>query len=144
MIRGDMTIKEFVMALWDNKIKVVLLISALAFGPGLYDDWQEKRTAEKLEADRASVFSDASVTGMMMWNAWRSCRDIGILNDLEACSKYDGKLIQEQVAPVYAKMAVEHRDAYFQKCLRFHQQEYCGLLLQRSFALSNAQSESKE
>lgn len=77
-------------------------------------------------------------------SAWRGCRDIGIVNDMERCATYDGKLIQEQSAPILAKMAIEHRDAYYNNCLRFHQHEYCGQLLQRSVALSNAQGESKE
>lgn len=144
MIRRDMTVTEFAKVLWSNKIKVMLLVFALVFGPGLYDDWQQKQAAEKLDADRASVFSDASITGMMMTDAWRSCRDIGIGDDMKRCSKYDGKLIQEQTAPVFAKIAIEHRDSYFKHCLRFHQQEYCDQLLQRSIDISNAQRESTE
>ncbi len=144
MIQGDMTVTDFVRVLWNNKIKVMLLILGLAFGPGLYDDWQKKRAAEKLVADRASVNLDASITGMMLVNAWRGCRDIGIVNDMERCAKYQGKLIQEQSAPILAKMAIDHADAYYKNCLRFHQSEYCGQLLQRSFALSYAQGESKD
>lgn len=34
MIRGDMTVTDFVVVLWNNKIKVMLLILAFAFGPG--------------------------------------------------------------------------------------------------------------
>jgi hypothetical protein len=144
VIRGDMTVTDFVHVLWNNKIKVMFLILALAFGPGLYDEWKMKQAAKRLDADRASVYRDASITGMMLMNAWRGCRDIGIVNDMERCAKYDGKLIQEQAAPMLAKMAIEHRDAYYKNCLRFHQHEYCGQLLQRSVALSNAQGESKD
>ncbi|AOS81404.1 hypothetical protein Q5W_21835 [Hydrogenophaga sp. PBC] len=139
-----MTVTDFVMVLWNNKIKVMLLILAFAFGPGLFDDWQQRQAEERLDADRRSVDHDASVAGMMLMNAWRDCRDIGIVNDMERCATYEGKLIQEQSAPILAKMAIEHRDAYYKNCLRFHQQEYCGQLLQRSVALSNAQSESKD
>jgi len=74
VIHGGMTVTEFVMILWNNKIKVGLLILAVIFGPGLYDDWQKKRTAEQLEADRKSVDTDASIAGMMLMNAWTSCR----------------------------------------------------------------------
>lgn len=93
---------------------------------------------------RVSVDLDASITGMMLVSAWRSCRDIGIVNGMDRCAKYDGKLLQEQSASMLAKMAIEHRDAYYKNCLRFHQSEYCGQLLQRSFALSYAQGESKD
>lgn len=140
MIHGGMTVTEFVMILWNNKIKVGLLILAVIFGPGLYDDWQKKRTAEQLEADRKSVDTDASIAGMMLMNAWTSCRDIGIVNDMDRCAKYDGKLLQEQAAPMLAKIAVDHRDSYYKNCQRFHPYEYCSQLLQRSVALSNAQS----
>ena len=81
---------------------------------------------------------------MMLMRAWRACRDIGIVNDMERCATYDGKLIQEQAAPILAKMAIEHRGGYLKNCLRFHQIEYCGQLLQRSLAISNAQGESKD
>lgn len=144
MIRLDTTVTDFVTVLWNNKIKVMLLILALAFGPGLYNDWEKRQAAEGLAADRASVDSGASISGMMLMRAWRGCRDIGIVNDMERCATYDGKLIQEQSAPMLAKMAIEHRDAYFKNCLRFHQIEYCGQLLQRSLAISNAQGESKD
>jgi len=39
-----------------------------------------------------------------------------------------------------AKIAVDHRDSYYKNCQRFHPYEYCSQLLQRSVALSNAQS----
>ncbi len=143
MIRRDTTVTDFVKVLWNNKIKVMLLILACAFGPGLYNDWQKRQAAKGLDADRASVDNNASITGMMLMSAWRGCRDIGIVNDMERCATYNGKLIQEQAAPMLAKTAIEHRDAYFKNCLRFHQIEYCGQLLQRSVAISNAQGESK-
>jgi hypothetical protein len=139
-----MTVTDFAMVLWNNKIKVVLLVLAVAFGPGLFDDWQKRQAAEKLDADRKFVDHDASITGMMLMSAWRGCRDIGIVNDMERCATYEGRLIQEQSAPMLAKMAIEHRNAYYKNCLRFHQYEYCSQLLQRSVALSSAQSESKE
>lgn len=142
MIRGDMSVTEFVMVLWENKIKTGLFILAIAFGPGLYDDWQKKRAAEQLEADRKSVDSDASIAGMMLMNAWKSCSQIGIGNDIDGCAKYEGRLLQEQAAPMLAKMAVEHRDSYYKSCQRFYAYEYCGQLLRRSIALSNAQSKS--
>jgi len=50
MISGDMSVTEFFTALWGNKIKIGLLILAVIFGPGLYDDWQKKRGAERLHA----------------------------------------------------------------------------------------------
>ncbi|MBX3610739.1 MAG: hypothetical protein KF871_12665 [Hydrogenophaga sp.] len=139
-----MTATDFVTVLWNNKVKVILLILAVVFGLELFDDWQKRQAAEKLDADRRSVDHDASITGMMLMSAWRGCRDIGIVNDMERCATYEGKLIQEQSAPMLAKMAIEHRDAYYKNCLRFHQHEYCGQLLQRSVALSNVQSESKD
>jgi hypothetical protein len=74
VIRRDTTVTDFVTVLWNNKIKVMLLILALAFGPGLYNDWQKRQAAKGLDADRASVDSDASITGMRLMSAWRGCR----------------------------------------------------------------------
>jgi hypothetical protein len=142
MIRGDMSVTEFVALLWEHKIKVGLLFLAFAVGPGLYDDWQKKRAAEQFEADRRSVDTDASVAGMMLMNAWTSCSQIGIVNDMEGCAKYQARLLQEQAAPMLAKIAIEQRDSYYKNCQRFYAYEYCGQLLRRSVALSNAQSKN--
>jgi hypothetical protein len=143
MISGDKTLTEFVMLLWNNKIKVGLLILAIALGPGLYDDWQKKQAAEKLEADRKSVDHEASVAGMMLASAWKSCRDIGIVNDMGRCAAYEGRLLQEQAAPMLAKMAIEHRASFYKTCQRFHPNEYCQQLLQRSLSLSVAHGNRK-
>ena len=143
MINGNMTVTEFVMVLWHNKIKVGLLILAIAFGPYVYDDWKNTRAVQKLEADRASVDHEASIAGMMLASAWKSCRDIGIVNEMERCAVYEGRLIQEQSVTMLAKMAIEHRASFYERCQRFHIDEYCKQLLQRSMALSFAQGNRK-
>lgn len=139
MKRGDMTATEFVMLLWKNKIKVALLILALALGPGLYQDWATKRAAEEHARDRDAVDTQASIAGMMLLRAWKSCSQIGV-PDVNACSRYEGRLIQEQAAPVLAKTAVEQRDSYLKSCQRFYEFDYCKRLLERSIQLSSAQS----
>lgn len=140
MISGDMSVTEFFTALWGNKIKIGLLILAVILGPGLYDDWQKKRGAERLEVERKSVDRDASIAGMMLVNAWKSCSHIGIVNDMERCANYQGRLLQEQAAPILAKTALEHRNSYYTNCQRFHGYEYCGQLLKRAFELSYAKN----
>jgi hypothetical protein len=144
MIRGDMSVTEFFVLLWSNKVKVALLILALAFGPGVYRDWQQQRAEARLVAAREAVDFDASIAGMMIVNAWRSCRDIGIVNDMERCAAYDGRLLQEQSAPMLAKLAIEHRASYYKNCFRFHSEEFCGQLLRRSVALSDARPEGRD
>lgn len=144
MIRADMSVTEFLTALWGNKVKIALVAAAVMFGPGLYDSWQASRAAEQLETDRKAVDTNASVAGMMLASAWRSCSEIGIVNDIDGCSKFQARLLQEQAAPMLAKMAVQQREAYWQGCLRFHPQEYCGQLLQRALQLSFTQATSKE
>lgn len=139
MNRGDMTVTEFVMLLWENRIKVALLILAVALGPGLYEDWTARRAAEKLARDRDAVGTQASVAGMMLLSAWKSCSQLGI-RDINACSRYEGQLLQEQAAPILAKSAVEQRDSYLKNCQRFYEFDYCKQLLERSIQLSNAQS----
>ncbi len=142
MIRRDMSVTEFAVILWEHKIKIGLFFLALAVGPGLYNDWQKRRAAEQFDADRKSVDTDASVAGIMLMNAWTSCSQIGIVNDMEGCAKYQARLLQEQAAPMLAKMAIEQRDSYYKNCQRFYAYEYCGQLLKRSVALSNAQTKS--
>ena len=140
MIHGNMSVTDFVMTLWSNKFKVVLVVAALAFGPSIYTDWQRKRAAEQLKADRQAVDSDASVAGMMLASAWKGCSQIGIVNDMERCAAFQPRLIQEQTAPILAKSAVGQRAAYYKSCQRFYPATYCGQLLQRSLQLSLAQS----
>lgn len=142
MISGDMSVTDFAMILWKNKIKVGTLALALVLGPGLYDVWEKKRAAEQLEASRNSVDTAASIAGMMIMNAWKSCTQIGIVNDMDRCATYQGRLLQEQAAPMMAKMALAHRDSYYKNCQQFYAVEYCGQLLLRSVELSNAQSKN--
>jgi len=139
MNRGEITVTEFVMLLWVNKIKVTLLILAVALGPGFYEDWTARRTEEKLARDRDAVDTQASIAGMMLLSAWKSCSQIGI-SDINACSRYEGRLLQEQAAPVLAKTAGEQRDSYLKSCQRFYEFDYCKRLLERSIQLSNLQS----
>jgi uncharacterized protein involved in tolerance to divalent cations len=77
---------------------------------------------------------------MMLASAWTSCRDIGIMNDMQRCAAYEGRLIQEQAALMLAKMAIEHRASFYKTCQRFHPYEYCQ---QRSLSLSVAQGNRK-
>jgi hypothetical protein len=139
MIRGDVSVADLVTVLLNNKIKVGILILAAVFGPGLFDDWQKTRAAEQFEVDRKSVDTEASIAGMMLINAWTNCSRIGIVNDMERCAKYQARLLQEQAAPMLAKVALEQRDSYYKNCQRFYTYDYCGQLLGRSLALSNAQ-----
>ena len=139
MISGNMTVTEFVMLLWENKIKVTLLILAVVFGPSLYEDWKAEELRKTLESDRKAVGTQASIAGMMLVSAWKSCSQIGI-GDNNACSKYEGHLLQEQAAPMLAKTAAEQRDSYLKNCQRFYEFDYCRQLLERSIQLSNAQS----
>jgi len=134
-----MTVTEFVMLLWENKIKVTLLILAVVFGPSLYEDWKAEELRKTLESDRKAVGTQASIAGMMLVSAWKSCSQIGI-GDINACSKYEGHLLQEQAAPMLAKTAAEQRDSYLKNCQRFYEFDYCRQLLERSIQLSNAQS----
>lgn len=139
MIHPNMSVTDFVMTLWKNKVKVVLVAVALAFGPGLYADWQRKRAVEQEESDRRAVDTEASLAGMMLADAWRACSKIGIVNDMDRCAAYQPRLIQEQAAPLLAKTAVDQRDSYVKRCQRFYQGTYCSKLLQRAVEISVAQ-----
>ncbi len=134
-------IVNFVSGILNNKFKVALLLLALVFGPDMYNDWQKQRAADQLEADRKSVDLDASSAGMLLASAWKGCAKIGIVNNMEGCAAYQGRLVQEMVAPQIAKVAIEQRSSYYQKCERFYAREYCGKLLERALQLSYAQAE---
>lgn len=140
MIRGDMSVSEFIGVLWENKIRVGLLFLAMAVGTELFDRWQEWRAAKQLNVDRESVDIDASVAGMMLVEAWTSCSQIGIVDNLESCAKYQARLLQEQVAPMLAGKAIALRDSYYKKCQRFYTDEYCEKLITRSVEISYAQT----
>ena len=73
-----MTVNDLMLLLRKNKIKVAAMILAIAIFPSLYDDWSASRSAEKLKSDRDEVGTQASIAGMMLFNAWKSCTQIGI------------------------------------------------------------------
>jgi hypothetical protein len=58
---------------------------------------------------------DASTAGMMLLKAWKSCSQIGIVNDVGRCAAHEGRLLQEQAAPQLAKVAFDQRASYFKK-----------------------------
>jgi hypothetical protein len=139
-----MPVTGLLAAAWDHKVKVALIAIGVVFVPGLYESWQNSRAAEQLVSDRKAVDTDASVAGMMLASAWRSCSQIGIVNDMEGCARCQGRLLQEQTAPMAAKLALEQRDAFWRGCRRLYPQKYCGQVLQRAFQLSFAQGGRNE
>lgn len=143
MIHSDMPFIEFLRTLWKNKVKVAAVVLAVIVVPGWFADWRERRDAERLEAARQAIDTEASTTGMLLANAWFACRDIGIVNDLERCAAYEGKLIQEIAAPQLAKMAIQKRSEYHSNCPKLRPPEYCNSLLSRSVQLSVAQHNSR-
>lgn len=126
-----------------NKGKIALIGLALAFGPGIYADWEKQHAAAQLAEDKKSVDLEASSAGMVIAGAWRGCANIGILNNMEGCAAYQGQLIQEMVAPKVAAVAIEQRSNYYVKCERFYPHEYCAKLLARAVQISYAQGERK-
>jgi hypothetical protein len=139
LIHEDMTVNDLMLLLRKNKIKVAAMILAIAIFPSLYDDWSASRSAEKLKSDRDEVGTQASIAGMMLFNAWKSCTQIGI-SDISTCSRHEGQLLQEKPASLLAKTAVEQRDSYLKHCQRFYDFDYCKRLLERSIQISSAQS----
>jgi hypothetical protein len=143
MIRGDMSVTEFAMLCWNNKGKVLVAIAAVVLLPPLFDEWAQKRVADRLAAEREGVNTSASVVGMMLVSAWRSCVKIGI-NDIDRCSTYEGQLLQEVAAPQLAKMAIVQRNDYYSSCRKFYAPKYCDQLLTRSVNLSAASKETAD
>jgi hypothetical protein len=125
--------------LQEHSSKLIVLFLAAIAGPGLYKGWSESRAEAALREERESVGHKASTAGIMWVGAWKACVQIGI-RDVDACSKYKGVLLQEIGAPVQAKLAIEHRDTYAKSCFKFHTEEYCQQLFNRSIQLSSVQS----
>lgn len=101
----------------------------------LYQDRAKKRQQEEFEAERLSISLSASIAGMSLASAFKSCQRIGI-PDLEKCQEYKGMLLQELEAPIAAKMAIEQRVDYREKCNRHYSADYCLQLLKRAVQLS--------
>lgn len=143
MQKSAESIVNFVNTIFNNKFKIALLLLTIVFGPDVYNDWQKNRAAARLEADRKSVDLEASSAGMLLASAWKDCAQIGIVNNMEGCATYQGRLLQEMAAPQIAKVAIAQRTSYYQKCERFYAREYCGKLLERALMLSHTQGEQQ-
>jgi hypothetical protein len=120
--------------------KLIVLFFAAIAAPGLYKGWSESRAEAALKEERESVGFLASKAGILWVGAWRSCVKIGI-RDIASCAKYKGELLQEKGAPIQARLAVEARDSYATSCLKFHSEEHCQQLFDRSIQLSSAEKE---
>ena len=137
------SIAKFAMLCWNNKGKVLVAIAAAIVLPPLFEGWAQKQAADKLAAEREGVNTSASIAGMMLVSAWRGCVKIGI-DDIDRCSTYQGKLLQEIAAPQVARMAVERRNGYFSSCRKFYALDYCNQLIIRSVNLSAASKETSD
>ncbi len=135
-----MSVKDFASYLWNHKdrilIGVIVLVIAALYAPSIYGNWSRERAADKLKEEREQVAYTASVAGMLWVGASRDCAAIGI-RDVEACSKYDGVLLQEKAAPMNAKMAMTKMHAYATSCQKFHPRDNCQGLIDRSIDLSS-------
>lgn len=112
-----------------------LIFFATAIGLPIYQDWSKERDRARLEEEKKSVSTQASLAGIQIAQAFKACVRIGI-SDVQQCARYDGQLIQEMVAPIAAKNALNSKDEYIKTCLRFYPEDYCSSLLNRSISLS--------
>lgn len=126
-------------ALYTRACYLIICVAAAAIiavvAWNAYDDWSKRREVERVEQEKQSVSTKASLAGIVWWEAYKNCARIGI-GDLDKCSTYNGQLLQEKVAPILAKSAVEARDEYFNLCGRHYPDEYCKRLINRSVYLS--------
>jgi hypothetical protein len=133
-----------------NKMFVLtVVILVLLMGAGAVGDsgwWKHRREAqrqEKLQERLRTVGADATVTGSLLYGAWKQCRVIGY-QDIEACSKQSGPLIREQAAAAAAGQALGFRDSYLQNCRAGYANDYCVALLQRAVDIDqNAEALSR-
>ncbi len=110
---------------------IIIIFAALS----LYQDWAKKRQQEEFKAERLSISLSASIAGMSLASAFKSCQRIGI-PDIKKCQEYKGMLLQELEAPIAAKMAIEQQVDYREKCNRHYSADYCLQLLNRAVQLS--------
>ena len=138
------------MNLRDTATRISIAAFALILGIVLwpqYQDWSKRHDAEEHEREQkeqlANVGTDATVTAGLLWSAYKGCRVIGIV-DMATCAQHTGPLLQEQVTPPIAKMALEHRQSYDTSCQKHYSKEYCDALLNRAFHISQNQDAMKQ
>ena len=138
------------MDLRDTGTRISIVAFALVLGIVLwpqYQEWSKHHDAEELERDKkaqlAAIGTDATITASLLWSAYKSCRVIGIA-DMVQCSQHTGPLLQEQVTPPIARMALEQRQTYDTSCQKQYGKEYCDALLNRAFRISQNQDAAKQ
>ena len=126
-----------------GRIPIVVMAAAFALAAlgafdGRLETWWAQRQATKLAEQQQeqlkAVGTDATIAGGMLYSAWKQCHVIGI-EDVDACAKQAGPLLQEQTAATSAGFAAGLRDAYFKTGRAGYVDEYCVALLQRSVAI---------
>ena len=117
----------------------VVALAALGAFDGRIETWWAERQATKLAEQQQeqlnAVGTDATIAGGMLYSAWKQCHVIGI-EDVDACAKQAGPLLQEQTAATSAGIAAGMRDAYFKTCRAGYANDYCVALIQRSVVIS--------
>lgn len=127
-----------------SKIALAGLVALILVpvGRDWYKDHETQAAKRKQQAAIDSINLGASLVGTYLASAVRSCTRIGI-PEISTCAAYTPKLLQEQAAPMMAKMALDQQSSYSKDCHKLYDEKYCYDLMNRAFQLSLAEPERK-
>lgn len=101
------------------------------------EEREKKAAAERHQAEADGLGFSASIAAGTMLSAWRSCKAVGI-SSVPECVTHKGPLLQDQTAPVIAKVAMDSYNDWNAACLRHYDGPYCNDFFNRALAVSDA------
>jgi len=110
---------------------VVVVIGVIAWHG--YKDWATANERKALAQQKQAVGTEASLAASLLVSALKACRPLGL--DVSACAGHTGPLIQDQIAPAIASLAVEQQRAYDATCRKHYGSQYCRDLLTRAIGI---------
>lgn len=76
----------------------------------------------------------ASKASMFVVKAADKCNEIGF-EDIRQCASSEGTLLEDQLAQVIAKMAIESTEEYMASCKLAFTLEYCNAVIDRAYTI---------
>jgi hypothetical protein len=126
-----------------NKVAVCVIATFLALvgasalqGSGWWKQRQEAKRLEEQEQHRKAMGTSATFASAFLLAAWKQCTVIGV-QDIDACAKQTGPLLQEQTAASVAAEAVGQREMYLKDCRTDYDNDYCVALLTRAITFGH-------
>ena len=133
---GDVMLRAHWLVLWFvlAGIAAVFLVPTYNyfFGP----EAVAERQRAKARTQANWIEEEASLTAVSLRAAYDRRAKIGI-RDLKDCVRYDGPLLEERLAPIFAKHAMDTRQGYQEKCQGVYSPQACEHLINRALAIQS-------